>query len=89
MSEVLGVFFRDRGAEEYLVEAHVDEQEAQEAARARDERAFEQALEEAEQEGGEPVWEDYEGMHYVEPVDPTVVERVQEQLDHGLAVRID
>ena len=87
MSEDMsGVFFRAQEVEEYLVEVYEDEEEAQEAARARDQRVFEQVMEEGE--GDAPAWEDYEGMHYVEPIARTIVEEVQGQLDRGLAVRI-
>ena len=49
MSEDMsGVFFRDQEVEEYLVEVYEDEEEAQEAARARDQRVFEQVMEEGE-----------------------------------------
>jgi hypothetical protein len=87
MSEDMsGVFFRDRGVEEYLVGVYEDEEEAQEAARARDRQAFERVMEEGE--GDAPAWEDYEGMHYVEPIARTAVEEVQGQLDRGFAVRV-
>jgi hypothetical protein len=87
MSEDMsGVFFRDQGVEEYLVEVYEDEEAAQEAAEEQDQRAFERAMEVGE--GGTPTWEDYDGMHYVEPIARTVVEEVQGQLDRGLAVRI-
>ena len=87
MSEDMsGVFFRDQEVEEYLVEVYEDEEEAQEAARARDQRVFEQVMEEGE--GDAPAWEDYEGMHYVEPIARTSVEEVQGQLDRGFAVRM-
>jgi hypothetical protein len=81
-----GVFFRVDDVEEYLAEAYGDEEEAIEAAEARDQLAFEQAMEEG---GGEiPTWEDYEGMHYVEPIARTFVEEAQDQLDRGFAVRV-
>ena len=49
MSEDMsGVFFRDQEVEEYLVEVYEDEEEAQEAARVRDQRVFEQVMEEGE-----------------------------------------
>jgi hypothetical protein len=87
MSEDMsGVFFRDQGVEEYLVEVYEDEEAAQEAAGAQDQRAFERAMEVGE--GDTPTWEDYDGMHYVEPIARTVVEEVQGQLDRGLAVRL-
>jgi hypothetical protein len=87
MSEDMsGVFFRAQEVEEYLVEVYEDEEEAQEAARARDQRVFEQVMEEGE--GDAPAWEDYEGMHYVEPIARTSVEEVQGQLDRGFAVRM-
>ncbi len=86
MSEDMwGVFFRVDDVEEYLAEA-CGEEEAIEVAEARDQRAFEQAMEEGE--GEIPTWEDYEGMHYVEPIARTIVEEAQEQLDRGFAVRI-
>jgi hypothetical protein len=84
--DMSGVFFRDQGVEEYLVEVYEDEEAAQEAAEEQDQRAFERAMEVGE--GGTPTWEDYDGMHYVEPIARTVVEEVQGQLDRGLAVRI-
>ena len=43
MSEDMsGVFFRDQEVEEYLVEVYEDEEEAQEAARARDQQVQDQ-----------------------------------------------
>jgi hypothetical protein len=87
MSEDMwGVFFRVEDIEEYLAEAYEDEEEAIGAAEARDQRVFEREMEEG---GGEiPTWEDYEGMHYVEPIARTIVDEAQEQLDRGFAVRI-
>jgi hypothetical protein len=89
MSEDMwGVFFRGVGddVEEYLAEVYEDEEEAIEAAEARDQLVFEQELEEG---GGEiPNWEDYEGMHYVEPIARNIVEEAQEELDRGFAVRV-
>jgi len=87
MSEDMwGVFFRVADVEEYLAEVYEGEEEAIEAAEARDELVFEQEMEEG---GGEiPAWEDYEGMHYVEPIARTFVEEAQEQLDRGFAVRV-
>ena len=87
MSEDMsGVFFRDRGVDAYLLEVYEDEEAAQEAARAQDQRAFERAMEVGE--GDTPTWEDYDGMHYVEPIARTFVEEVQDQLDRGFAVRV-
>jgi hypothetical protein len=83
-----GVFFRDQGeVEEYLAGAYEDEEEAQEAAEARDQQVFEQVMEEAEGDD-DPTWEDYEGMHYVEPIARSTVEEVQGQLDRGFVVRV-
>jgi hypothetical protein len=88
MSEDMwGVFFRAQEVEEYLVGAYEDEEEAQEAAEFSDQRAFEQAMEVAEGED-DPTWDDYEGMHYVEPIARSTVEEAQEQLDRGFAVRV-
>ena len=53
---------------------------------ARDQRVFEQVMEEGE--GDVPTWEDYDGMHYVEAISRTVVEQVQGQLDRGFAVKM-
>jgi hypothetical protein len=87
MSEDLwGVFLRDEEVEEYLVGAYEDEEEAQEAAQARDQQVFEQVMEEGE--GDAPAWKDYEGMHYVESIACTTVEEVQGQLDRGFVVRV-
>lgn len=61
------------------------EEEAREAARARDQRVFEQVMEEGE--GDAPTWEDYDGMHYVEPIARTTVEEVQGQV-HTLCEEI-
>jgi hypothetical protein len=81
-----GVFFRVADVEEYLAEVYEDEKEAIEAAEARDQRVFEQRMEEG---GGEiPPWEDYEGMHYVEPIARTFVEEAQDLLDGGFVVRV-
>jgi hypothetical protein len=88
MSEDMsGVFFRAQEVEEYLVEVYEDEEEAQEAAEFSDQRAFERAMEVAEGED-DPAWDDYEGMHYVEPIARTFVEEVQDQLDRGFAARV-
>ena len=83
MSEDMwGVFFLAQEVEEYLVGAYEDE----EAAQARDQQVFEQVMEEGE--GDAPTWEDYEGMHYVEPIARSTVEEVQGQLDRGFVVRV-
>jgi len=41
-----------------------------------------------EGEGDAPTWEDYDGMHYVEPIARSTVEEVQGQLDRGFVVRV-
>jgi hypothetical protein len=87
MSEDMwGVFFRAQEVEEYLAGAYEDQEEAQEAAQARDQQVFEQVMEEGE--GDAPTWEDYEGMHYVKPIARSTVEEVQGQLDRGFVVRV-
>lgn len=52
-----------------------------------DEQTYSRALE----DGGEGVssdWEDFDGMHYVNPVSADLVEKVQGELRRGFAVRI-
>jgi hypothetical protein len=46
--------------------------------------AFETAQDEAE----EPDWENYDGLHYVEPVSPELVESASNELELGFAVSV-
>ena len=89
--ELYGVLFRDQGVQEYLVFADESEETAERQARRLDEVAFDDAVEKHANEPdefAEPVWEDYEGMHYIEPIARTVVEEFQGQLDRGFVVRV-
>jgi hypothetical protein len=91
MSEELwGVFFEDSGRE-YLVAVFDDEDEASNDAEERDQQQFESALEmddEAREVAFEPKWEDFEGMHYVEPVSPRLAADAHDMLARGIAVPV-
>lgn len=83
--EVYGVFFRS-GAEEYLVATCEVEEDAVEYAGEQDQASFERDIESGE--GDEPVWEDYDGMHYVAPISRKLADECQYELERGFAVRV-
>jgi hypothetical protein len=79
-----GVFYQDRGMQEYLVAIKDDENSAREQASRLDELTFEMA----QDEGEEPNWVAYDGLYYVEPVSPELVEFASNELELGFAVAI-
>jgi hypothetical protein len=81
LAEVYGVFFRD-GHQEYLVAWREDEDEALELAEWNDQRQYESALD----EDYTADWEDFEGLHYVEPIARGVID--DEMMRRGFAQRI-
>ncbi len=83
--EVFGVFFRDQGRQEYLVAVEDNPDDAIEEAQRRDQLVYEQVME----EGDVPAWEDYDGMHYVEPISPELADQASAQLERGFAVRVE
>jgi hypothetical protein len=84
--ELWGVFFDDQGEQTYLVAVFDDEEQAIDYAREQDQRQFASVM--TEGEGDEPDWEDFEGMHYVEPVSPKLAADARDELARGLAVRV-
>ncbi len=84
MNERFGVFFQDQGVWEYLVAVEYDEESTRKEASHLDELAFEKAHE----DGEEANWEDYDGMHYVEPVSTELAESASFELERGFAVRV-
>ncbi len=90
-NELYGVFFRDQGVQEYLVFVAEDEEKATEEASRRDESAFDAAVEEHADEPGEapePVWEDYDGMFYVEPISRELAADAEDLLACNMAVQV-
>jgi hypothetical protein len=85
--EVWGVLFEDSGTE-YLVAIAQGEEEAHDLAQEWDEQAFESAMEAYEGQGGEPVWEDFAGGHYVAPISPELAADAEDQLARGFAVQV-
>src|SRR5215217_3023663 len=86
-----GVLFRDQGVQEYLVFADENEEAAIDEARRRDEKAFDDAVEKHADESdefAEPVWEDYDGMFYVQPVTRQLAEDAEEMLARNMAVQL-
>jgi hypothetical protein len=86
-----GVLFRDQGVQEYLVFADESEETAERQARRRDEVAFDDAVEkhaDEPDEFAEPVWEDYDGMYYVEPISRELAEDAEQMLAGGMAVQV-
>ena len=89
--EVYGVFFEDSGSE-YLTAVFEDEEEASRYADEQDRAAFERAVEDREgddPEAGEPVWEDCVAMYYVEPISRELADEAREELERGMAVRVE
>ena len=87
--ERYGVFFRH--GDQYLVAVVEGEEEAIEEARRRDEAAFEGATEkhaEEPDEHPEPDLDDFEGMHYVEPISDELADSAGDELARGFAVRV-
>ena len=84
--EVFGVFFRDQDVWEYLVTVEDDEEAAREEAQRCDERAFQLSIEEGE--GDTPTWEEFDGMHYVEPISPKLADEASAELARGFAVKV-
>ena len=76
--------FQDQGVWEYLVAVEYDDESAHKEASRQDELAFDKAQEDGEQAN----WEDYDGMHYVEPVSTELAESASFQLERGFAVRV-
>jgi hypothetical protein len=79
-----GVFFQDQGVWEYLAAVEHDDERAHEEASRLDELAFEKAQE----DGEEAHWDDYNGMHYVEPISTELAEYASSMLERGFAVRV-
>jgi hypothetical protein len=88
--EVYGVLFEDSGSE-YLIAVFEDEEEASRYADEQDRAEFERALEDRDDdpEAGEPVWEDCVSMYYVEPISRELAEEAREELERGMAVRVE
>jgi hypothetical protein len=88
--EVYGVLFEDSGSE-YLIAVFEDEEEARGYADEQDRAAFERALEDRDDdpEAEEPAWEDCEAMYYVEPVSRELADEAREELERGMAVRVE
>ena len=89
--DLYAVLFRDQGGQEYLVFADDNEEAAIEEARRRDEVAFDDAVEKHADESdeyAEPVWEDYDGMFYVEPISCPLAEDAEEMLARNMAVQL-
>jgi hypothetical protein len=86
--DVYGVFFQD-GYEEYLFAAFETEEEAWDYAAELDKRIYEEALDKARDSVfpvGEPEWDDFAGMHYVQPIARDLVD--YSLLDRGFAQSI-
>jgi hypothetical protein len=89
--ELYGVLFRDQGVQEYLVFADESEETAIDEARRLDEVAFEDAVEkhaDEPDEFAEPVWEDYDGMYYVESISRQLAEEAEQMLARNMAVQL-
>ncbi len=88
--EVYGAFFEDSGSE-YLTAVFEDEEEAGRYADEQDRAAFERALDDRDDdpEAGEPVWEDCVAMYYVEPISRELADEAREELERGMAVRVE
>jgi hypothetical protein len=89
--ELYGVLFRDQGVQEHLVFVDESEQAAIDETRRRDEAAFDDAVEkhaDEPDEFAEPVWEDYDGMYYVEPISRQLAEDAEEMLARNMAVQV-
>jgi hypothetical protein len=89
--ELYGVLFGDQGVQEYLVSVHESEETAERQAHRCDEVAFDEAVEkhtDEPEEFAEPVWEDYDGMYYVEPIARELAEDAEPMLDRNMAVLV-
>ena len=89
--DLYGVFFRDQGVTEYLLAVFDDEATAIEDAGKRGEQAFDDAVEkyaDDPDEYPEPLWEDYEGECYVEPISRELADDASYELERGLAVAV-
>ena len=89
--ELYGVFFRDQGVTEYLLAVFDDEATAIEDAGKRGEQAFDDAVEkyaDDPDEYPEPLWEDYEGECYAEPISRELADDASYELERGLAVAV-
>ena len=89
--EFYGVFFDDSMQTTYICGVFDDEQEAEEFAQVRGEAAFDEAVEkhaDEPEEFEEPEREDFEGMYYVEPVDPELAEKGRYLAERNLAIRV-
>jgi hypothetical protein len=87
--DLYGVLFRDQGVQKYLVFADESEETAERRARRRDEVAFDDAVEkhaDEPDEFAEPVWEDYDGRYYVEPISRELAENAEPMLACNMAV---
>ena len=93
MSEELwGVFFGDDSGRTYLVATTQSEEEALEHARGLDQESFERALvayNEGDDEAPEPDWDDFSGMHFVEPISEELAAEAAGQLARGFAVWVE
>ena len=79
------MFFRDAEGAVYLAAVLGAEDEAIEEAQRLDQRQFEHVMEEGE--GDPPAWEDFDGMHYVDPVSTSVAEEARDQLARSKPLR--
>jgi len=88
--EVYGVLLRDSGRK-YLVAVEETQEEAQETAEQFDEEAWENALvlyNEGEEVGSELEREDFDGLHFAEPITRELAERCAPQLQRNIAVQL-
>jgi hypothetical protein len=89
--ELYGVFFCNQGVTEYLLAVFEEEEAAIEDAGKRDEQAFDDAVEKYADEPDEylePLWEDYDGECYVEPISRELADDASYELERGLAVAV-
>jgi hypothetical protein len=85
--ELYGVFFDDSGGT-YLTEIYVNYEDAEEGAIQADEAAFEKAVDDADETGEDVADDEYEGMHYVDPVSQELADSASDQLARGFAVQV-
>ncbi len=90
--EYWGIFVADNipnSAIHYLTAVQPSEEEAWEYAQELDEKAFERAGEEAYGEEKEaPDWDDFDGYHYVEPIDAALAAEAAPRLERNIAVQV-
>jgi hypothetical protein len=88
--EVYGVLFEDSGSE-YLIAVFEDEEEARGYADEQDRAEFARTLEDCgdDPEAREPAREDCEAMYYVEPISRELADEAREELERGMAVRVE